>query len=69
MRQAKSFLKGAFIGALFGAAAALLTAPASGRELKSRAAQKISGFRSELEHAYETRKAQLESELERMRSG
>lgn len=68
MGQTKSFLKGAFLGALIGAAAGLLTAPASGERLKSKAAQQIRGFRSEIEHAYETRKAQLESELDRMRS-
>lgn len=68
MGQTKSFLKGAVIGALIGSAAALLAAPASGEQLKSKAAQRIRGFRSELEHAYETRKAQLESELDRMRN-
>lgn len=68
MGQVKSFLKGAFFGALVGAVAALLVAPDSGEALKSKAAQRIQGFRSELENAYDARKAQLESELERLRS-
>lgn len=67
MRQVTSFLKGALLGAVLGAAAGLLIAPTSGEELKSRAVRKMRGFRSELEHAYESRKAQLEAELARMR--
>lgn len=68
MRQVTSFLKGALIGAVLGAAAGLLIAPASGEELKSRAVKQIRGFRSELEHAYESRRAQLEAELARLRN-
>lgn len=67
MRRFFSFLLGAATGAVFGAAIALLIAPSSGEELQSRARERFTNIRSELQEAYEARVAQLEAELEGMR--
>lgn len=67
MRRFFSFLLGTVTGALFGATIALLIAPSSGEELQSRARDRFNNVRNEIQQAYETRVAQLESELESMR--
>jgi gas vesicle protein len=67
MRRFMTFLAGALCGGLVGATAALLLAPASGEELRSRAQERYLALREELEEAYEARKAQLESELAALR--
>lgn len=67
MRRFFSFLLGSITGALFGAAIALLIAPSSGEELQARARERFSSLRNEIQDAYESRVAQLESELESMR--
>jgi gas vesicle protein len=67
MHRFTSFLSGAITGALVGSALALLLAPASGEELKSRARERISGLRREIEAGYQTRMSELEAELERLR--
>jgi gas vesicle protein len=69
MRRFISFLTGTICGALVGAGIAILLAPSSGEELQSRARQRISSLRDEVRQAYETRMAQLEAELESLRSG
>lgn len=67
MRRFSSFLMGAMCGALIGSLAALLMTPASGEELKSRASYRLGTFRAELREAYETRRRQLEAELEALK--
>jgi len=68
MRRFMTFLVGSICGGLVGATAALLLAPASGEELRSRAEERFLALRQELEEAYEARRAQLESELAALRS-
>jgi len=68
MRRFMTFLVGALCGGLVGATAALLLAPASGEELRSRAQERFLTLRQELEEAYDARRAQLESELAALRS-
>jgi gas vesicle protein len=63
-----NFIAGAFCGALVGAVTALLFAPYGGEELRSRARDRIDGFRDEVREAYQARIAQLEAELETLRS-
>lgn len=67
MRRFFSFLLGTIMGALVGAAVALLIAPSSGDELKARAKERITGIRDEIQEAYQERVSQLEAELENMR--
>jgi gas vesicle protein len=67
MRRFMNFLAGAFCGALVGAVTAILLAPASGEELRTRAQARVSSFRDEVRDAYATRMAQLEAELDSLR--
>ncbi|MEX0787415.1 MAG: YtxH domain-containing protein [Anaerolineales bacterium] len=67
MRRLSNFITGAFLGALVGAVAALLLAPASGEDLQSRAREKLASLRDEVQNAYSSRKSQLEAELESLR--
>ena len=68
MRRFMSFLAGVMSGALVGAVTALLLAPTSGKELQSRITENVESIRDEMKEAYETRMAQLEAEIEALRS-
>ena len=68
MRRFGSFIVGAVCGALIGAAVGVLLAPSSGTELRRSAVDRIIALRDEIRQAYETRKAQLEAELESLRA-
>ncbi len=68
MRRMLMFLAGTFCGALVGAVAALLLAPASGDELRSRLRDRYQGVVEDVRQAYQSRRAQLEAELEALRS-
>jgi gas vesicle protein len=67
MRRMMNFIMGAFFGALVGSLVALLLAPTSGEELRTNASKRMQAMRSEIESAYEERRAQLEAELEALR--
>lgn len=67
MRRFTNFITGAFLGAVVGAVAALLLAPASGEELQTRAREKLASLRDEVQDAYASRKSQLEAELDALR--
>ncbi len=67
MRRFFTFLFGTVSGAIVGASVALLIAPASGEEIRTRARERFSDLRDEIRDAYETRTAQLQAELEAMR--
>ena len=67
MRRFANFIMGAFLGALVGAVAALLLAPASGEDLQNRARERLASLRDEVQDAYASRKSQLEAELEALR--
>lgn len=69
MRRFMSFMAGAVCGALVGSVAALLLAPASGEELREQFVGRVEGLREEVRDAYASRVAQLEAELERLRTG
>ena len=68
MRRFTSFLAGVMSGALVGAVTALLLAPTSGKELQSRITENVSTIKDEMQQAYEARMAQLEAEIEALRS-
>jgi gas vesicle protein len=67
MRRFSAYLMGAVCGALVGSMLALLLTPASGEELKSRAAYRLATLRDELREAYDARTRQLEAELEALK--
>lgn len=67
MRRMTMFFTGTICGAVVGAIAALLLAPTSGDELRGMARDRAESIRDEIIEAYETRTAQLESELEGLR--
>ena len=69
MRQLTSFIAGAFAGALIGGITALLLAPTSGEELRSRTRDRFSEISDDVREAYAARVAQLEAEVARLRSG
>jgi gas vesicle protein len=68
MRRFTSFLTGVIFGALVGAVTALLLAPTSGEELRSRARERIDDLSDDVREAYNARVAQLEAELDKLRS-
>jgi len=68
MRRIMNFVAGATCGALVGAAVGLLLAPESGVELRQSAVDRVVALRDEIRQAYETRKTQLEAELEALRT-
>jgi gas vesicle protein len=68
MRRLTMLLAGTMCGALVGAVVALLLAPYSGQELRDRVEQRARMIQDEVREAYETRRAQLEAELEALRA-
>ena len=68
MRRFTNFIAGAVCGALVGAAVGLLLAPGSGDDLRQSAIDRVTALRDEIRQAYETRKTQLEAELESLRA-
>jgi len=67
MRRFMSFLAGSMCGALLGSVLALLLTPYSGEDLRQRTWDKLGGFRDDVREAYESRREQLEAELESLR--
>jgi gas vesicle protein len=67
MRKTMSFLSGSMIGALFGAALALLLAPASGEELRNQMQERADRVQNEVKAAAATRRAELEQQLASLR--
>ena len=68
MRRFTNFLTGVIFGALVGAVTALLLAPSSGEDLRSRARERFDDLTDDVREAYNARVAQLEAELEALRS-
>ena len=64
MRRFMTFVSGIVCGALVGSVVILLVTPESGKEFRERLAERFAGFRDEIKRAYESRMAQMESELE-----
>jgi gas vesicle protein len=63
MRRIVSFLAGAMCGAIVGAVAALLLAPASGLELRQDLRSRVSDLVAEGRRAAQDRRAELEAQL------
>ncbi len=69
MRKFGNLLLGALIGGLVGSSLALLFAPASGEETRREIDQYFKNLQAEVTQAAEERRAELEAELEKLRSG
>lgn len=69
MSKTKSWMTGAIIGGLLGSALVLLYTPAKGSELKSKLQDAAQEFREEVRLAGEEKRAELEAELNSLRSG
>ena len=69
MRKLFNFLGGAISGALVGAVAALLMAPASGDELRGTAQSRLDAFLDEIRQTSAERRAELEAQLEALKRG
>jgi gas vesicle protein len=68
MRSTGSFLLGALLGGIIGAAAALVLAPAPGNKLRDQVRDYVGSVRNQINQAAITRRAQLEHELAMLRS-
>jgi len=67
MRRAINYLLGISIGALVGAALAILLAPESGEDLREELEKRFGRFRDEIQEAANQRRAELESQLHNLR--
>jgi gas vesicle protein len=63
MRRIIGFIAGAMCGAIVGAVAVLLLAPASGVELRQRVRARVGELMAEGRQAAEERRAELEAQL------
>lgn len=69
MSKSSSWLKGAFLGGLFGGALVLLFTPYTGSELKSRISDYVDNVQNEVHQAGVEKRIELETQLELLRSG
>lgn len=68
MKGIMSFLSGAVLGSLVGAAIALLLTPASGEELRTQVRDRAEHIQLEMKEAAASRRAELERQLATMRA-
>lgn len=68
MRKLIAFLVGAALGSLVGTTLALLMAPYSGTELRNKAQNRYQEIRSQVVEAGAARRAELEQQLQALRS-
>lgn len=68
MQKTVSFLIGATIGGIIGAAAALLFAPLSGRDLRIQIGDRTQAFATDIRQAANTRRIELQERLEVLRT-
>ncbi len=69
MSKSSSWLFGAMLGGLLGSTLARLYAPYSGEELKAKVCDYIQNVRYEVEQAGIEKRAELETQLDELRSG
>jgi len=68
MKRIRCFLLGLSTGSLMGAILGILLAPASGQEMRDQLRDRAEHIQLEVRQAAETRRAELERELEQLRS-
>jgi len=69
MRKFGNLFLGALLGGLVGSSLALLFAPASGEKTRGEIENYISNLQHEVTRAAEEKRAELEAQLNKMRSG
>mgnify|MGYP001397339403 FL=1 len=69
MSKSSSWFFGAVLGGLVGSTLARLYAPFTGEELKAKIADYVQNVRYEVEQAGIEKRAELEAQLEELRSG
>jgi gas vesicle protein len=69
MSKSSSWLFGAVLGGLLGSSLARLYTPYSGEELKAKVCDYIQNVRYEVEQAGIEKRAELETQLDELRSG
>jgi gas vesicle protein len=67
MSKLLNFISGLILGGLTGAAIALLVTPRSGTELRQELQTRYIDIRDEIQTAAQTRRSELESQLESLR--
>ena len=68
MSKSSNFLMGAIIGGVVGSVLAILYAPYSGVELRTRINDYVQNVQDEIQQAGNERRLELEAELEKLRS-
>jgi gas vesicle protein len=68
MKKAISFLSGAILGAMVGAAVAILLAPTSGDMLQQQIRGRIESIQGEVRQASQERRKELEEQLASLRT-
>ena len=68
MRRSFSFLIGTMVGGTIGAALALLFAPSAGEDLRIQINDRAQGFVSDIRHASNTKRIELQDRLETLRA-
>ncbi len=68
MRRVFSFLIGATLGGMVGATLALLFAPASGQEIRTRITDRAQTFALDIRQAASTKRIELQDRLEVLRA-
>lgn len=68
MRRMFGFLIGVFVGALVGSTVALLLTPESGEQLRGEIRERGNLFLTDIRHAADSRRIELQSRLEELRA-
>jgi gas vesicle protein len=68
MRRTFSFIIGATVGGLIGAAVALLFAPSSGEELRAKISDRSQNFAADIRQAANTKRIELQERLQVLRA-
>lgn len=68
MNKVMSLLLGTALGMVFGASIAILLAPSSGDEMRGKIRSEVQRVRDEMQLAADTRRAELEDQLQELRS-
>jgi len=69
MSKMNSWMMGAILGGFLGSALVLLYTPAKGSELKGKLQETVQKIRDEARQAGEEKRAELEAQLDALRSG
>lgn len=69
MRRFIQFLTGFFVGGILSSALVILFAPVSGTDVRERLSSYVTNLRDEIKTAAQERRAELEAELNALRSG